>query len=587
MKSLLVLLCLFGLSCFAAGPPPTIWRNFWTTNANAREVVAAGTNCFVTFSTSGTDVRTYTIDVPTNAPTPSLGVTSGTNIVVTTNGTVVTVNGFTDTNIVNLLAAHQASLATNGGVSTLSIYASNVLSGGQIPLGTVSTGLSAVAGPFLTTNGVARSYSFNGGGLTNVTAAAVSNGVGITNATLAGPTIVGIVTNTGNTFWTGGETRTNYSTGNWMKYTNGVSSWGLSNNGATITADGVIGVITLSGPAPSFALKPNSGGEIDIGVGGSTNLIINAPIAATSFSGSGAALTGVVDSTGLTNVARLNAANTFTAAQTFSGTASNSFRLAPTNAAVAGVIYNPTNDSLSASGTIFSPTFSGIIASVNSTPHTYSIGSFGLSAQDQMIVMRDGTRLFGFGNNTSVGTFRIYANPATIVADSAATLIVGNGLTSPLYLNGNPTVAGTLTATNGVFGAYGCLTMSTGVVTVATSASTNQFSAWSYLKTFGGMGTETNSNIVVTNAGDYRISFGCSMKGGNSDAIKTLVFTNGVVCTILMFEKTMQSPAIAETGFKEFVVTLPALCRVSLYVADLSANSVDIQNACLNVKGAN
>lgn len=53
---------------------------------------------------------------------------------------------------------------------TNTYYASNALSGGQFPLGTVSTGLTAVAGPFLTTNGAARSYSYNAGGLTNLTA---------------------------------------------------------------------------------------------------------------------------------------------------------------------------------------------------------------------------------------------------------------------------------------------------------------------------------------------------------------------------------------------------------------------------------
>lgn len=165
--------------------------------------------------------------------------------------------------------------------------------------------------------------------------------------------------------------------------------------------------------------------------------------------------------------------------------------------------------------------------------------------------------------------------------------IQAHGVEQANFATNGVFVSGTLTATNGVFGAYGCLTMSTGIVSVATSTSTNLFTDWAYKKSFGGIGIETNANFVCTNAGDYRISFGCSMLGGNGDAVKTLVFTNDTVCPIIMFEKTMQSPAVAETGFKEFVVSLPALCRVSCRIADLSATATSIQNICFNIKGAN
>jgi len=63
----------------------------------------------------------------------------------------------------------------NGAILTNQSYASNILSGGQLAMGTVVTGLSAVAGPFITSNTVSRSYSYNANALTNINLA--SNGL--------------------------------------------------------------------------------------------------------------------------------------------------------------------------------------------------------------------------------------------------------------------------------------------------------------------------------------------------------------------------------------------------------------------------
>ena len=138
MKTLLAfIVALFSLTALGAPAfPPPVVRNFWDTNSNAREVVSAGTNVFVTFSTSGTDTRTYRVDVPlqtvlTNGLT-GIGVTAGSNSITTTNGSVVTVYSITDTNIVRILAG--AVAATN------SVYASNVISGGTM---TITGGLLA------------------------------------------------------------------------------------------------------------------------------------------------------------------------------------------------------------------------------------------------------------------------------------------------------------------------------------------------------------------------------------------------------------------------------------------------------------
>lgn len=189
----------------------------------------------------------------------------------------------------------------------------------------IGVGQSSTVG--IITNGTVVT-PFVQGTLTNNTTGNAATSSAMTNGTISGPTLVGTVTNTGSTYWTGGEIRTNYATGNWMKYTNGVSSWGLSNNGATITADGTIGVITIAGTAPSLSLTPSGGGSVNVGVGGSTNLLIDKPVTATSFSGIGTSLTalnasaltsGTVAAGLLPGVAILSNANTFTATNTFGG----------------------------------------------------------------------------------------------------------------------------------------------------------------------------------------------------------------------------------------------------------------------------
>lgn len=160
-------------------------------------------------------------------------------------------------------------------------------------------------------------------------------------------------------------------------------------------------------------------------------------------------------------------------------------------------------------------------------------------------------------------------------------------LTGQNLVVSNLTASASITATNMITGSYGCLIMSTGQVTVATSASTNLFTAYNYTNTFGSIGIETNSSFVVTNACRVRVSFGASLLGSNADTVTAAIYTNGVDCGIVRFTKVMQSPAIAETGFKEFTMAVPALCRISVYIGNTAAANVNVQNLCFNVKGAN
>jgi hypothetical protein len=152
---------------------------------------------------------------------------------------------------------------------------------------------------------------------------------------------------------------------------------------------------------------------------------------------------------------------------------------------------------------------------------------------------------------------------------------------------GNVTFTTNVTAGGLIQGSYGSAACGTGVVTVATSASTNKFYNWAYTKTRGIIGMQTNATFWVTNAGDYFISFGCRLTGANLDLVKFQVFTNDVHCGILEFNYLVSAAALSETGFKEFAITLPANCRVDMRVANEAASSTTIANACLNVKGGN
>lgn len=96
-------------------------------------------------------------------------------------------NGGALTNLNGAQVVGPVPLAANVSSATLTnkVWATNVASGGQLPLGTVSSGLdSTIAGPMLTTNGTARFYSYNGGVLTNVDG--ISPGVSNWVTTLVG-----------------------------------------------------------------------------------------------------------------------------------------------------------------------------------------------------------------------------------------------------------------------------------------------------------------------------------------------------------------------------------------------------------------
>lgn len=146
--------------------------------------------------------------------------------------------------------------------------------------------------------------------------------------------------------------------------------------------------------------------------------------------------------------------------------------------------------------------------------------------------------------------------------------------------------AGGIKLTNTLqFGGYGNLAMGTGAVTH--TATTLLFGGYNYTKVSGNIGVETNTTLVVTNAGDYRVSFGSLIGGVNGDTIYLSVITNGVICSIVKLGFTTTATATSETGFKEFVVTLPALCRIGLSPTNANSATMTLQNTTLNVRLSN
>lgn len=141
------------------------------------------------------------------------------------------------TNLPDLSATYELHVAT----FTNSIYASNVLSGGALPLGTVSTGVTAVAGPFLTTNTIARSYSYNAGGLSNLTAANITGVIPAANLPSTSPFTNAVIaygdSNRTNAVFVGagGETLSNALGSVTIASGNVTASGTITGNGAGVT----------------------------------------------------------------------------------------------------------------------------------------------------------------------------------------------------------------------------------------------------------------------------------------------------------------------------------------------------------------
>ena len=136
-------------------------------------------------------------------------------------------------------------------------------------------------------------------------------------------------------------------------------------------------------------------------------------------------------------------------------------------------------------------------------------------------------------------------------------------------------------------GAYGSATCSTGIVTVATSASTNLFRGFNYAKTYATVSMSTNTTFVMANAGDVLVSFGARIGGSNGNTVSLHCFTNGVHCSLAMLNYTCTATSLDESGFKQFVVTLPAAATIDLRVGNTAAANTTVDQVVFNVMGPN
>lgn len=199
----------------------------------------------------------------------------------------------------------------------------------------------------------------------------------------------------------------------------------------------------------------------------------------------------------------------------------------------------------------------------------------------------------GFTNSTS-NSFMVAYGQSNQLTHTSLGLGIGTNATTagiPFELNGSGHVSKDFHVDGFLEASHGSLTMCTGIVTVATSQSTNLINnIWSYAHLDAPLGIETNTLFVVTNAAHFFISFGAavSANASGSGTISLHVSTNGVLCdSILFFEAPSQGASTYETGFKEFAIDLPAMCRVGLWVGETTAQSVNLKNVCFNMKGGN
>jgi hypothetical protein len=77
--------------------------------------------------------------------------------------------------------------------------------------------------------------------------------------------------------------------GTWTTPSGGGSANGVSNLQSTVS---FVDVFTVTGSVATVSINRGTSGEVDLSIGSSTNLLVNAPVTATSFSGAGTGLTG-------------------------------------------------------------------------------------------------------------------------------------------------------------------------------------------------------------------------------------------------------------------------------------------------------
>lgn len=194
------------------------------------------------------------------------------------------------------------------------------------------------------------------------------------------------------------------------------------------------------------------------------------------------------------------------------------------------------------------------------------------------------------GTNTNTGWIQLIASFILLMAlllTAHGQPIIRNSLTTNTEPASLAVVTNIAAAVSGasIGEAAACFNVSTGLVVTAAAAATNLITEWSYSDAGGAIGVETNANIVVTNAGTYIVALGGDLSGSNTDQIKLQVFTNDVFCPISQFSFTATATITGQSGFKQFIVDLPANTRISLRYGSQNASAISLGNACFVVHG--
>lgn len=251
------------------------------------------------------------------------------------------------------------------------------------------------------------------------------------------------------------------------------------------------------------------------------------------------------------------------------------------------------NAVINSTGLFFGQSEAGcsIVSKVPSGDAFSFLAGFANSTMPGLYQAGNGGFVFGAGFTNSISnTFSVGFGSQMFNVRSNGVGISTNLPQAELHVVGNGIITSNLDVGQFVNAAHGSFAMSTGVVTVATSASTNLFTnAWNYAFTDAPVGTETNTSLVVSNACHVFVSFGAAMSSdvGGVGTMSCHFMTNGVPCSVIRIEAAAAGATTYETGFKEIAISLPANCRVGLAFGQTAAQSVNVKNVVLNIKGAN
>jgi hypothetical protein len=259
-------------------------------NVSATVTAALVTNVLPPVLTNSTTGNAGTVTTITPAQVTNSLPAVLTNNITGNAGTVTTITAGQVTNalpavLTNNTTGNATTASYVGGALTNQLYASNVVSGGQLPIGTVATNATAPVNSVLQSDGTSRFWTGNPTVTNLVTATITNSGVAQVGSLRLGSSALLNFTNSFEAFIPDGFL---------MLDSNGSSDWGLKMRGASgtnfadifkFTANGGSGLITMGSVAATYFLTLNSGNKAALAFDASaratfnTNLTVLGPVA--------------------------------------------------------------------------------------------------------------------------------------------------------------------------------------------------------------------------------------------------------------------------------------------------------------------